>query len=625
MRALLADAVADRIETQRRLEFESLPEGWWAVAGLLLLAGAVAAVIWMYRRETRGGRSLRVRMVLAGVRSAVLLLLAGIWLEPVLATYLTRWVESYCLVLVDDSASMGLQDLYRDEQRAERVKNMLGEAPDGPVRRADLVRRQFTNGEHAFLRGLTANNRVRIVTFGDELQTFGTLPANREAKSDIPTDVASDQRLRFDAKSFLPAQGSRTDAAMALQRAVQQLSGAPIAGVVLVTDGGFTEADAYPTLASIIRERELRLHVVGVGDPAPPQNVRVVNVTAPESAFENDPFQIVAHLSATALEGQSISVNLYESMADGSGEPQRIETREVSIPADENLPPLTFTRARENKGRWIYKVEVPPGGFEAVTDDNVMQTTVSVIDSRIRVLLVSGNPSWEYRYLSRLLTRDETFDLSCWLQSADNNAVRDGNTIIDRLPAGAEQLFAYDVIVMLDPDPDELDRGWCELVNRLVSDYGGGLLYAAGRPYTPSAMHREELSPLTQLLPVRLDPSADLLLNRIGHYQKEAAGLLVPDEALSHPAMKMVDDPAGNRLAWQRLGDVFWHYPVLREKPVATVLFRHDDPRMTNTYGQHVLAATQIVGAGRAAFMAIDGTWRWRKYGEEVFDGFRVR
>lgn len=46
---------------------------------------------------------------------------------------------------------------------------------------------------------------------------------------------------------------------------------------------------------------------------------------------------------------------------------------------------------------------------------------------------------------------------------------------------------------------------------------------------------------------------------------------------------------------------------------------------MANPYGPHVLAATQFVGAGRTAFLAFDGTWRWRRYGEEVFDGFWVR
>jgi hypothetical protein len=70
---------------------------------------------------------------------------------------------------------------------------------------------------------------------------------------------------------------------------------------------------------------------------------------------------------------------------------------------------------------------------------------------------------------------------------------------------------------------------------------------------------------------------------------------------------------------------LYWHYPVLRSKPVATVLMRHGNPQMRNAYGGHVLMATQFVGAGRAAFVGFDGTWRWRRLGEELFNAFWVQ
>ncbi|MCP4250494.1 MAG: hypothetical protein GY778_25910, partial [bacterium] len=263
--------------------------------------------------------------------------------------------------------------------------------------------------------------------------------------------------------------------------------------------------------------------------------------------------------------------------------------------------------------------------FETVGDDNSKQAVVNVLDSRLRVLLVSGGPSWEYRYLSRLLVRDDSFEVSCWLQSADVDAVRDGNTIIDHLPDTAEELFAYDAIVLLDPDPTMLPTGWCALAARLVSEYGGGLVYAAARVHTPQSVHDEGMHAVVELWPVSPDPEADLILNRIGHYQQRPAAIEVPETSLGHPVLKLVDDPAGNRLAWQDIGDLYWHYPVLRAKPVATVLLRHGDPRMANSSGGHVLVATQFVGAGRSAFVAFDGTWRWRRYGEAVYDGFWVR
>src|SRR5262249_12816011 len=66
----------------------------------------------------------------------------------------------------------------------------------------------------------------------------------------------------------------------------------------------------------------------------------------------------------------------------------------------------------------------------------------------------------------------------------------------------------------------------------------------------------------------------------------------------------------------------YWHYPVLRPKPVATALMRHSNPRMANAFGPHVLFATQYVGAGRSAFLGINTTWRWRGSDERVFNRF---
>ena len=617
--ALLASAM-DRVTTERRLEFEAAPHGWPAVAGVAGALALVWAVVWLYRREGRAGASMRRRLVMAALRCLVLLILIGIWIEPVVATYLTRWVESYCLVLIDTSASMDLPDEYRDAERAERVTAVLDRPPEEPVRRIDLVQQVLSADDHRFLKRLAEHNAVKLYSFDESLQPIATLNAQRSHSGDEP-----DSPFAIRHSPLPPARGGATNVVRAVQRAVHEASGAPLSGVVIFTDGGFTDDNPFDSLASIAREHELPLHLVGVGDPSEPRNVRVVQVTAPDTVLEADPFEITAHIQTAGYLGRTITVHLYERTADGTAEATRVETRRVAVDREGALEPLIFTRAGQRVGRRLYRIEVPSAGYESVTDDNSRQTAVNVVDSRVRVLLVAGAASWEYRYLSRLLVRDDSFEVTCWLQSADARAVRDGNTTIDRLPSTAEELFAYDAVVLLDPDPEELDRAWCELVARLVGEHGAGLLYAAARLHTPALVHDLRLQPLLALLPVTLDPEADLILNRIGHYQQQPWPMIVPEASAGHPALRMADDPAGNRLAWQGIGDIYWHYPVLREKPVAAVLLVHGDPRMANTYGPHVLAATQFVGAGRSAFLAFDGTWRWRRYGPEVFYGFWVR
>src|SRR5215510_14380951 len=92
-------------ESRTAFEFAGLPEGWGRLMALALLVGLCYAVVWLYRREGRAGASLRVRAGLAVLRCAVLLLLAAIWLEPVVATYVKRTLRATTVVLVDASAS----------------------------------------------------------------------------------------------------------------------------------------------------------------------------------------------------------------------------------------------------------------------------------------------------------------------------------------------------------------------------------------------------------------------------------------------------------------------------------------------------------------------------------------
>ncbi len=608
-------------------ELRHLPEGWTAVGGIALVVGLCWAVVWMYRREGRIGASMRVRMTLAVLRCAVLVTLAVILLEPVRVRILRRWIDSYALVLVDDSSSMDLTDTYRDQPTADRVKRALDRSALEPIRRTSVIEHVLNRDRRRFLRDLADNNRIKLYTFSDEPRLLGTIRATRErtGRSTDPND-GHETLLGFDDIPIeLAPTGPATNMERAVRRAVESLGSAPVAAVVILSDGGFNQGASAEDIARYARDRRLPVHTVGVGDPSAPQNVRVTEILAPANAFQQDPFPISARLVANGIDGQEIHVQLRQRSATDGGPGRVVDSRQVRVGPGGVIEPVVFERRQNRVGRFVYTVETPVLEGESVADDNSKQTTVNVIDARTRVLVIAGGPSWDYRFVSRLLERDKTFDVSCWLQSADLSAVRDGNTVIDHLPTTAEELFEYDVIVLMDPDKEEIDEAWCRLIDTLVTEYGGGLLQTAARPHTPSFMRDRSLKPLHDLLPVTLDPQADLVLNEVGHYQLSGSPPAIASTSCGHPVMKQADDPVSTKLIWRSIGDIYWHYPVLREKPAATVLMRHSDPRMRNSAGGHVLAAVQYVGAGRTGFVAFDGTWRWRRRSIEMFDRFWVQ
>ncbi len=612
-------------------ELRNVPEGWWAVAGVALLGVLLWSVVWMYRREGRLGATMPARMFLATLRCLVLLALAVVLLEPVRVRIVRRWIDSYAIVLVDDSSSMDLTDRYRDAATADRVKSVLAVDSTSGVKRRDVVERLLGGEERGFLRNLQKNNRVKLYAFGEDARPLATLRASREDAPKTPSPTEGGVSRLFDVDEValeLPATGAATNVERAVRRSVESLGSSPVAGVVILTDGGINQGADAEQIARYARERRVPLHVVGIGDPSPPRNVRVTELLTPENAFQQDPFAISATLATEGVEGESIRVNLRESRragTDDAGEGRIVDSKDVLVAPGGGAANVVFEHRQEQVGRYTYTVEVTPVEGESVAEDNARQATINVIDSRTKVLIVAGSPSWDYHYVTTLLQRDDTIEVSCWLQSADLSAVRDGDVVIDHLPTTAEELFAYDVVLLIDPDKNDFDENWARLADTLVSEHGGGVLLAAARAHTPAFLRERSLKALHDLLPVTFDPEADLVLNQVGHYQLAPSLIEIPPPAYGHPVVRLANDPVATKLEWQGMGDVYWHYPVLREKPVATVLMRHGNPRMRNAFGGHVLAAVQFVGAGRAGFLGFDGTWRWRRFGEEVYDRFWVQ
>lgn len=604
---LLADTT--RVEEQFEL-------ARWS-SGNALIVGATVSIIlffavrWLYRHEGRGALSKRSRIILTTIRCLILLLLGLIGLEPVLVKYVHRKVDACTIVLIDESASMGVADRYRSADTVRRVSTVLGSRPEtsAGLPRTQLVERV---ADGAWLADLARHNHVRVFGFGDTLRPL----------ADIPPGAITQPAAALN----LNPTGAATNLGQAVRAAVESLGGAPVAAVVLISDGNINDGDTPEAIGQFLAARRIPLEAIGAGDPSEPVNVRVVEVTAPRMVFKTDPFQITAFLASTGLGDLPIDVELVSKNADGS-EGRVLARKSVRARPDGQIDPVIFEQRVNKPGDHTYVVRVPAVDDESIDSDNRRETlpAVRVLDDKMRVLLVGGAPSFDYRFLARVLSRERSVDVSCWLQSADDRAVREGTTIIDHLPSKSEELLKYDAIILIDPDPKMLPVGWGSLAASLVTDYGGGILYEAGRKYAGDFFRNPKTAPLVEILPVVRDPDAELLLNDLGIYQRRSWPLIIPDASAANPILRMSDDPQTNRSVWSLLEGAFWHYPVRREKPAATVLLRHSNPRMVNSNGPHILMASQFVGAGRTVFLGFDGTWRWRRVGEAFFNRFWVQ
>jgi hypothetical protein len=294
---------------------------------------------------------------------------------------------------------------------------------------------------------------------------------------------------------------------------------------------------------------------------------------------------------------------------------QSVETRDGSAAVD-----ITLQVAAASAGDYVYGLRVPVQEGEQVTTDNTRTQPLQVLDQRARVLLISGGPSWEYRLVRTVLMRERAVDLSCWLQSISGEDTRqDGNTVIESLPDTPSELFAYDVILFMDPDPADFGAAWMAMLERYLAEHGGGVLWMAGPAHTASFFGTPGAADILDMLPVVPAPRAGLLPEQLAVTFTRQWPLKVAPDGVDHAVFRLHEDPVINRRLVEQLPGICWSFPVERVKPAARVLVTHEDPRLRTAEGPRPLLVSGRYGAGRTLYMGFDGTWRWRRYGERVF------
>ncbi len=595
------------------------PRSWWVFVMVAVVVALLWAVAALYRRELNACPP-RIKMFLAGLRISTLLLLAVVWLGPGLAVSTQRVLEPYVVLLIDESLSMSLKDRYPDDEVAEQVAAALSkrvdEVRDQMPQRVVLVDHILNRDDALLVRELAALGKLRVLGFDGNVQQRQVI----DYDSDNP-DASSIKPLRTNEPV-----GTSTNIAQAVREALRSVSGSPIAAVVLITDGQNTEGDDPRMIADIARGQRVPLYTVGIGDPAPPRNLRVAEVWAPDSVFRDDPYLVQAQLRADGMTAATAEVQLIEHavMPDGSlGEARSLQTKTASI--GEGDARVSFEHTPTDAGNYIISVRITPQAGELLEADNERSINVKVLSDQARVLLVAGSPTWEYRMVSTLLMRDETTELSCFLQTMPSDMRQDGNTVINKLPVTAEELFEYDVLIFMDVNPSAFDQAWLDLLATFLGEHAGGFMWMSGPQYTAQFLSHFKTRQMTELLPVRIGELAAMDIEALMMTHTTAWPLRVTATGADHALLRLDKNPTINRQMWEAMPGVYWSFPAQQAKPAAQLLIEHSDPRLNRREGARPLLVAGQYGPGRTIYMGFAGTWRWRKLGEKYFDQFWIQ
>lgn len=563
---------------------------WPAIALFAVLALLVGAV---YLRSSWPSP---LRAAAAALKIAGLALLLACLSEPLWSGTRVKPGENLFLVLVDRSASLQVRDGRGAPPRADRLTAALADD--------------------------RSPWQVRLA------QDF-----------DVRRYVFDDRVASADAFHEVDWSGDASALDGALSTLADRFRERPVAGVLLFSDGNATDW----TSESLSRLAEFApVYPVVFDGNSGQTDVALGRISVTQSSFEDAPVTVQAYVTATALGDEQ----LVGQLVNESGEV--LQESRLTPPDEETPAAFRFQFRPAVPGLSFYSVRVRAAGEADQTEDAHDSAEATILNNDrllavdrgqgpYRVLYVSGRPNWEFKFLRRALEDDPEVDLVGMIRIARKEAkfdfrgragessnplfrgfkenadeeteaydqpvivrlgTRDESELRDGFPKTKEELYGYHALVLDDVEAAFFSRDQLSLIERFVSERGGGLLMLGG----PDAFRHGGYArtPVGDLLPVYLDRPAEARVDTEYRLNLTRDGWLQPWIRLR----------SNEQDEQQRLAEMPGFLTLARTsqiKPAADILATVSDD-FGDTYPALV---AQPYGDGHVAALLIGDLWRW--------------
>jgi hypothetical protein len=604
-------AAADDIVSYRlaRLDRFDDPRIVWAGIAVAALVAALF-VGWLYRRESHALPTW-AGFVLGGLRLTAIAGAIVFFLQPIKRADQRVVAESRVAVLVDSSQSMAVEDeSLADETGVTRSAAATGTLADMGL--IEELRRQHDVSLWTFdsaWRRLGQWDRQR----SDDAAPGEDSGAGNESEGG---DDASPQQID---PQHLAALGAETRLGDALDALLANPTGGPLAGVLVLSDGGQNRGADPLAAADDFAVAKAPIFTVGMGSTEPRRNVRIQELIAPSRAYPDDKVAVRALLQGESYNGRTVTVELFSRDAGSEGAAVRIGEAQATFEGDVDAADVEFSLEPSQVGRIVLEARVAAPPDDQYEDDNRRAAEIEIVDSTTRVLLVASGATRDYRFLRNQLRRDPHVDVDVLLQGAPAGIAQDADKILTAFPSTKEELFVYDAIAAFDVDWTQLDDAQVDLLEEWVAQEAGGLIVVAGPIHTAAWVQSPDHGKIRALYPVDFQQRLTLLDD--GLYGSEKPWPVeFTREGQEADFLWLGDTPAESRDNWEKFPGVYGCYAVRGPKPGAQVYGRYSDPDAGLAAEQPVYFADHFYGAGRVFYMGSGEMWRLRSIDPGYFE-----
>jgi uncharacterized membrane protein len=572
------------------------PLGGFLALGLLcLLTGAVGVYTW---RRLGGRMPRRERVTVTLLRSGVVALTLFLLFDPSLVGQRINPGEQAVALLFDDSRSMRIAG-GDGRSAGERLRA----AWRGPGARVEEQLRK----------------RFQLVHYG--------------------VGVGAE---RIDDASSLEFGQPVSNLSGAIEGVLNDLAGADVAAVVLLSDG-VQQPD--PTMdLDALAAAGVPVYTVSANAGGAWRDLELSGLSVKRSSFDKSPVTVTMRVAASGLDGET----LVAEVLDGEN-PVAAETFRAAGGTAVHEARLEFIPTRQE---WItYRARVRHGSADDKTGllpdrDRIAQNNERsfLVDNRAkeyRILYLSGSPTWENKFYRRAVEADKQlrvttlvrisraektfvfrgnrgnltnplfqgFDDSMKDQPRYDEAVflrlgPDGSELTTGYPDEPEALFPFHLVIWGDIEHNFFSTTQLELTRNFVMKRGGTLLLMGGpRSFAEGGFGNTIID---AMLPVVLRAAKPGDLEEV---TTQPFTVTPSADGLFSGAWMLDPAPERNRELWESLSNLYGLNSFALTRAGASVMATVSAPNAEND-GQPFFAIQQY-GEGRCAVMATGQTWPW--------------
>ena len=531
----------------------SLLSAWQLI--LLPLALALVAFVLLGAFRLRGRTRPTDRAAVSLLRGGALAVVLFSLSQPLLEVSTATPQPGIVAVLLDNSISMRLAD-------------------DSGGMRGDFIRREFDAASGDLLQNLQRRVDVRLFRFGAD-----TRPLDDTRELDF-----------IDNNSNL---------AQALGQVSSALQGEPLAGLVVISDGGFDADAALDSRLLALKSARIPVYPIGVGEEVYDRDIEIAGVRLPGEVLKGS--QVMADVSIwqRGFDGDTVELVVED-------ESRILHKRELQLRPGTHSVRVPLTTADAGSRRLEFRIE--PRDGETIVANNQRTVTLGVDDRRRRILYYEGVPRFEMKFVRRAVADDEYLGVTGLIRTADAKFYRVGienpDELRDGFPTTRDELFGYDAVILGSVDISLLEREQQQMLVDFVSERGGGLLLLGGRHAFTEGGYRDSV--LHALSPVVMPDHAEPGFIRRVRIEPTAA-------AWVHPALQIADDGEAAIERWQTLPPLDMVNPIRELKPGATLLLQGPAGVDEEPY---VAMAWQRYGRGKVVAFPVQNSWLWQMHHE---------